>query len=263
MDKLLIYLGEDLKINDQITIYQPSILDIAKYGENHYFNIVYKICSIPSDYKSELWDLGYNYSKLDDFELFILLTRDVGMEDTRLLFGEDISLKDMIPLIDSETNSLILYDENTELVITREIYTEVISFVREMHNIHPKRERAANKETLQLLVDEDRRKKMQRIKDASQESSQDSFLLPLISSMVNSPGFKYDIESLKNLGIYAFLDSVQRIQAINTAASISAGMYSGMVDISKSPNLLKQLNWLRDLSNEYCSSSNVRVTKTE
>lgn len=263
MDKLLIYLGEDLKINDQITIYQPSILDIAKYGETHYFNIVYKICSIPSDYKSELWDLGYNYSKLDDFELFVLLTRDVDMEDTRLLFGEDISLKDMIPLIDSESNSLILYDENTELVITREIYTEVISFVREMHNIHPKRERAANKETLQLLVDEDRRKKMQRIKDASQESSQDSFLLPLISSMVNSPGFKYDIESLKNLGIYAFLDSVQRIQAINTAASISTGMYSGMVDISKSPNLLKQLNWLRDLSSEYCSSSNVRVTKTE
>ena len=36
MDKLLIYLGENLKINDQITIYQPSILDIAKYGENHY-----------------------------------------------------------------------------------------------------------------------------------------------------------------------------------------------------------------------------------
>ena len=53
MDKLLIYLGENLKINDQITIYQPSILDIAKYGENHYFNVVYKICSIPSDYKSE------------------------------------------------------------------------------------------------------------------------------------------------------------------------------------------------------------------
>ena len=41
MDKLLIYLGENLKINDQITIYQPSILDIAKYGENHYFNVVY------------------------------------------------------------------------------------------------------------------------------------------------------------------------------------------------------------------------------
>lgn len=139
----------------------------------------------------------------------------------------------------------------------------MISFIREMHNIHPKRERAANKETLQLLVDEDRRKKIQRVKEASQEPSPGSFLLPLISSMVNSPGFKYDINSLKSLGIYAFLDSVQRIQAINTAASISAGMYSGMVDMSKNPNLLKQLNWLRDLSNEYSSSSNVRVTKTE
>ena len=104
MDKLLIYLGENLKINDQITIYQPSILDIAKYGENHYFNVVYKICSIPSDYKSELWDLGYNYSKLDDFDLFILLTRDIGVEDTCLLLGDTISLKDMAPLVDPETH---------------------------------------------------------------------------------------------------------------------------------------------------------------
>lgn len=263
MDKLLIYLGENLKINDQITIYQPSILDIAKYGENHYFNVVYKICSIPSDYKSELWDLGYNYSKLDDFDLFILLTRDISVEDTCLLLGDTISLKDMAPLVDPETHNIMLYDENTELIITRDIYIEMISFIREMHNIHPKRERAANKETLQLLVDEDRRKKIQRVKEASQEPSPGSFLLPLISSMVNSPGFKYDINSLKSLGIYAFLDSVQRIQAINTAASISAGMYSGMVDMSKNPNLLKQLNWLRDLSNEYSSSSNVRVTKTE
>lgn len=263
MDKLLIYLGEDLKINDQITIYQPSILDIAKFGENHYFNIVYKLCSIPSDYKSELWDMGYNYSKLDDFSLFILLTRDIDVKDTYLLLGDTISLKNMIPSVDPETHNLMLYDEDTELIITHDIYTEMISFIREMHNIHPKRERAANKETLQLLVDEDRRKKNQRAKEASQESSPGSFLLPLISSMVNSPGFKYDIDSLKNLGIYAFLDSVQRIQAINTAASISAGIYSGMVDMSKSPNLLKQLNWLRDLSNEYSSSSNVQVTKTE
>ena len=59
--------------------------------------------------------------------------------------------------------------KNTELIITRDIYIEMISFIREMHNIHPKRERAANKETLQLLVDEDRRKKIQRVKEASQE----------------------------------------------------------------------------------------------
>ena len=169
----------------------------------------------------------------------------------------------MAPLVDPETHNIMLYEENTELIITRDIYRELKSFIREMHNIHPKRERAANKETLQLLVDEDRRKKIQRVKEASQEPSPGSFLLPLISSMVNSPGFKYDINSLKSLGIYAFLDTDQRIKAINTAASISAGMYRGMVDMSKNPNLLKQLNWLRDLSNEYSSSSNVRVTKTE
>lgn len=257
------YLGEDLVINKYITVHQPSILDIAKFGENHYFNVVYKICSVPSDYKSELWDMGYNYSKLDDFELFILLTRDIGVKDTKLLFGNRISLKDMEPMINPQNNELMLVDKNGQVIITRNIYTEIIGYIRGMHNIHPKREIAANKETLRLLIDDDRAKKTQKAKVALKESNEDSFLLPLISSMVNSPGFKYDINSLKTLGIYAFLDSVQRIQAINTATSISTGMYSGMVDMSKNPNLLKQLNWLRDLSNEGVSSSNVRVTQTK
>lgn len=81
----------------------------------------------------------------------------------------------MTPLVDPETHNIMLYDENTELIITRDIYIEMISFIREMHNIHSKRERAANKETLQLLVDEDRRKKIQRVKEASQEPSPGSF----------------------------------------------------------------------------------------
>lgn len=259
MDKLLMYLGENLTVNEQITIYQPSILDIARFGEKHYFNIIYRMCSVPSDYKSELWDMGFNYGKLDDFEFFILLTRDMDKDDTRLILGDNISLKDMVPVTDTTTNEIMLLDTEHEILITREIYNEMIAFIRDMHNIHPKRERAANKETLRLLIDEDRVKKASKVK----ESTSDSFLLPLISSMINSPGFKYDINSLKNLGIYAFLDSVQRIQAITTANSISNGMYSGMVDLSKSPNLLKQLNWLRDLSDEGTSSGNVRVTKTD
>lgn len=259
MDKLLLYLGEDLEVKSYdttITIHQPSIIDIARYGETHYFNTIYKMCSIPSDYKSELWDMGYNYSKIEDFECFILLTRDLSSKDTKLILGNDISLKDMIPANNSETGELALINKETGLIINEKIYQEMIEYIREMHYIRPKRERPANKETLEILIREDRNKKSKQ----SKEPDEGSFLLPLISSMVNSSGFKYDINSLKNLGIYPFMDSVQRIQAINTAASISNGMYSGMVDLSQNPQLTKQLNWLRDLSKDKHSTSNVTVT---
>lgn len=258
MDKLLLYLGDDLVINNQITIHQPSIIDIARFGERKYFNTVYRICSIPSDLKSELWDLGLNYGKVKDFELFCLLTRDIGAEDTCLLLGDQISFKDMEPVPISAEGEFALIDPQKGIVITEKIYQQMIEYIREMHGIHPKRERAANKETLQLLISEDRNKKAKIPKDSDEES----ILLPLISSMVNSPGFKYDINTLKNLGIYSFMDSVQRIQAINTASAISNGMYSGMVDLSQNPQLTNQLNWLRDLSKDKHNTSNVKVTQS-
>ncbi len=255
IDKLLLYLGEDLIINDKIKVHQPSVLDIACFGERKYFNTIYTMCSIPSNFKSELWDLGYNYGKVKDFECFILLTRSISVEDTKLLFGDTLSLKDMIPAVNPQNDELILVDYQNDIIIDEYIYTQIIEYVREMHNIHPKRERAANKETLDILIKEDRMKKSAKKDDSDEES----ILLPLISSMINCPGFKYDIQSLKNLGIYPFMDSVQRIQAINTATSITNGMYSGMVDLSKNPNLTKQLNWLRDLSKDKNTFSNVTV----
>lgn len=255
VDKLLLYLGKDLEINQDITIHQPSILDIAQFGEKKYFSTVYTICSIPSDFKSELWDLGLNYGKVSDFECFVLITRNISADDTKLLLGDEISFKDMVPVKDPDTGEIVLLDADREIIINEEIYTSMIEQIRCMHDIVPKRERAANKETLELLIREDRTKK-----EKKNDSKTESILLPLISSMVNSPGFKYDINTLQNLGVFSFFDSVRRIQAINTANSISQGMYSGMVDISKNPALKNELNWLRDLSNENRRVSNVTVT---
>ena len=255
MDKLLMYLGEDLVINDKITVHQPSIIDIARHGEKKYFNTIYTLCSIPSDFKSELWDMGYTFSDVGDFECFILLTRTLDTEDTRLILGDVISLKNMVPVRSAENGELVLLDKENEIIIDEFIYDQIVEYLREVHGIRPKRERAANKETLEILIAEDRTKKLTK----KNEPDEGSFLLPLISSMVNSPGFKYDIEKLKTLGIYSFMDSVQRIQAISTANSISQGLYSGMVDMSKNKNLQNQLNWLRDLSKDKHHSSNVTV----
>ena len=74
-----------------------------------------------------------------------------------------------------------------------------------------------------------------------------SILLPLISSMVNHPGFKYKKKELIDVGIVEFMDSVQRLQLYENVTALMSGVYSGMLDTSKM-NLSKELNWLRDLS---------------
>ena len=51
VDKLLLYFRSRFTNKSDITVHQPSIFDIAKFGEYKYFNAVYTICSIPSDFK--------------------------------------------------------------------------------------------------------------------------------------------------------------------------------------------------------------------
>ena len=74
----------------------------------------------------------------------------------------------------------------------------------------------------------------------------DSILLPLVSAMVNSAEFKYNAQELVNIGIYQFMDSVQRIQLIRSSDALLKGIYGGMLDV-KSLNK-EDLNWLKALS---------------
>ena len=110
--------------------------------------------------------------------------------------------------------------------------------MREHPNNKATKEAMIWEDEMNQKVEEEKRKKRDRTK---------SFLLPLISSMVNHPGFKYKTSELKEIGIVQFMDSVKRLQTYESATALLKGMYSGFIDISKDKNLQKQINWLKDL----------------
>ena len=243
VDKLKLYFGDDIIINDNIKLSQPKIGEIVEFGEKHFYSVLSVLTCIPSDMKSELWDANkIDWQTVDDFELFIMLTRNLSSEDTKLFLG-DINLSKMVPCVNQQNNQMCLYDENNDFIIDKVIYMKIVTYIREMFNIHPKVEKAKNKRTFNVLIEDDRfRKSLNKNKEYS------SNLLPLISSMLNSPGFKYKKEELRNVGIVEFMDSVQRISTIVSTTALLQGMYSGMMDSSKIPK--EQFNWLRDLSEE-------------
>ena len=72
IDSLGLYFGDPYVINENISVLQPTIGDIAQYGERKYFSVVHTITAIPSDMKSQLWDLGIDWNKISDFSLFFL-----------------------------------------------------------------------------------------------------------------------------------------------------------------------------------------------
>ena len=76
-----------------------------------------------------------------------------------------------------------------------------------------------------------------KIKNAElrDKSKEEPSMLPLISSCLNHPGFKYDRDGLKKLTFFEFYDSVKRLQVYESSRACMTGMYSGMVDGKKIP----------------------------
>ena len=282
VDKLKLYLGFDYKINDYITVKQPTVGNIALFGEKKYYNMVYGLCSIPSDMKSQLWDMGIDWNDISDFELFILLTRQMGVDQTKLILGDKLDLSKFeigtgkstgLPLLYCRIDTLFPKEEQGNkkngllskmrkkpnnqdniisetmddyIIIDELVYERMVMQIRAMHNIKVKVEHAANKFTKMALIEEDRQRiQINQIKK-QKNNGDDSILLPLVSAMVNSAEFKYNAQELVNIGIYQFMDSVQRIQLIRSSDALLKGIYGGMLDV-KSLNK-EDLNWLKALS---------------
>lgn len=237
VDQLQLYFGDDYVINDKLKIKQPTIGEIADFGEARYFSAVHTLCAIPSDLKSQLWDMGLDWTEVEDFDLFILLAPTLSIDRTRLLFG-DMDFTKLKPYKNRENGDIVLADLETGVKIDKLIYLRIVNYLRRLHNITPKIERAANKTTKQILVDEDR----MRIR-LNQEKPFKSYLLPLISSVKVRMGYTKDY--VRNEGYCEFMDDLSRLQIIHNADHLLAGCYAGTIDMKKINK--QELNWLKEI----------------
>lgn len=235
VDKSKMFLGFDYVINDKLTLRNPSIREVVEFGEDRYFSIVHTLASIPSDFKSRLWDSGIDYESISDFDLFIMLTRGMTPKDTKLVFG-DLDLSKFKVENSTQNGNAIL--KNGDIIIDEHIYIDIVSYLRGMHNITPKIERSSNSHVKHILIEEDRTNiKMRMAKE------HEPFLYNLLVSMINTEEFKYNSKDVLDISIYEFLESVSQIQHKKHACSLVQGSYSGMVDMSKIKK--KDLSWIR------------------
>lgn len=77
MTDLQIYRGNPLRINDDIIVRQPTLGEIADFGEERYLSTVQALCGTPSDYMVALDDMGLNFEDITDFQMFIMLARQI------------------------------------------------------------------------------------------------------------------------------------------------------------------------------------------
>lgn len=236
-DHLQIYFGDNLKIGN-IEVRQPTLGEIIETGEQEYFTLIHTIIATPSDHKAKLWDAGIIWEDMNDIVFFSMLTQTLPVESTQILFGQLDFRK--LKLIQRDDGEFSLVNQEEGIVLDKYAYLHICDFICKSHNMKQKRERAGNDFTRQMMI------KLNRDDIAkSQKKEFESSLQPLVSSMVNHPGFKYNISQIRDLTFYQFMDSVSRITLIASSTLYSQGIYAGNIDKKKIDN--KALNWLRKI----------------
>ena len=248
-DILQLYFYDDVNIGN-ILIHQPTIGEIIEFGETKFWDVVYTITSNPTSMKLSLWKSGIDWNQVDDFWLFYNLVVEMPQELTSIIFKDlDFTYFKWIE-IDTDENSkkdfVMIHALDPKIVIDRELYYELVEFLRTMFDIHPRKLKAKNKVTKELIIQEEEKKIEIEKKKQKNNRIKSSILFPCISAALNHPGFKYKKNELINVVIVEFLDSIKRLQVYEDVTSLMTGMYMGMIDL-KGIDLNKELNWARDL----------------
>lgn len=250
-DELKLYRGEDFAISRHITIHQPSLDEICTYGERDYYSMIYQLTATPQSMKWQLWDMGFDYTKITPFELFYgFLCRLYPQEKTSILFG-NLDFQKFEVMQRKDDNSPLLYQsvkrncagdiQEEEIILDEFTYLVITDYLRRVHFIHKDEKVPANEATKMILI-EDAREEYLRNKDKKYHSP----LQNMVSAMVNSEGFKYNHSEVWSMKINAFMDSVKRISKIKNAELLLQSGYSGFgVNLKEISN--KQLDWLGEL----------------
>lgn len=245
VDELKLYMSEDIKIAHGIVLKCPKIIDIAEYGESEYFSMAQTLCSTPSSMMVALDDMKLNYMKIQDFELFMMLTQSLRPEATRLLLG-DLDLTKFKPHQIGETEEVILVYEGTEndenpIVISQIIYEVLVTYIRKMHGFHKQVKKAGNEITRKQLI-----RLARQDAEMAKNKPHESFLRPVISAVKCRQG--YSMDYIKQMGIFELMDDLSRLNVIVQADAALGGMYSGFVDTKKMDKTV--LNWTRNIEDD-------------
>jgi hypothetical protein len=238
VDELGLYFGDPFVVNDYITITLPKIGELVKYGERQYYSMIQTITAIPSEMKSQLWDMGIDWTQITDFQLFMMLAPTLSQEQTSIAFG-NLNFQALRPYENPQNGMVRLYDPKTGVVIDELAYGKISSYLCSAHNLTKKVEKAANEYTKKILIDEERQKM-----EYNKKQPYKSFLKPLISAVKCRMG--YTLDYVKNMGLYEFMDDISRLQIIVNSDALLQGSYSGMIDTKKIPKL--EFDWCREIT---------------
>lgn len=241
-EELQIFRGKDYRINDHIFIHIPTLGEISDYGESEYYSFVKLITATPTDLCYQLWDKGIDYTLVTDYQLFTeLLIHSMTLSQSKILFG-NLDFSKFKKDIEPKNGATILRIPGQDWFIDECTYEFMTDCLRSIHFFEKNVSIPANEGTKIALIEDAR--------DAAiiqSRKEHHSYLINLVSTMVNMEGFKYNHDNVWDVKINVFMDSVLRIGKIKNANLLLQSGYSGFGINLKEINK-NQLDWMGPLT---------------
>ena len=241
---LRVYFGDDYVVNDRIIIHQPSIQDfIDADNESDIYHVIAPFTANTTGYRVQLWDMGIDWNKISNLELFSILIKTIDFKYSQLIFGDiNFSTFNLYEKQNGDEKALTLYSPEMDLEIDEVTMNKMCKYIQFMFSSYPPEEEFTSSKTLkQELINNDKQKMLLRKKEGDGGQS----LLSMIAFYLNHPGCKYKKNELREVGYFEFMYNIQRLQIYESTRALFGGMYSGMCDLSKVDK--NEFNFMRDV----------------
>lgn len=213
-------------VTDDIKIAIPTVREIIEC-EDEYYGSVFSLTAMPIDLMVQLDDIGIDFTKINDYELFLLMFSAVRESECAGLIFDGLNLQNFQTVMD-ENERVILFDQETGIKIDRAAYQKIAWVLREIHGLKRNTSTPGNDEARKYMLERERIK----MKRAARRK-QKSYLESLIIALVNTEQFKYDYASVLDLTIYQLNASVRQIAKKISYDNLMIGCYTGNVDMKK------------------------------
>lgn len=215
-----------INILPNLIIRIPTVGEILE-DEQHYYSLISSLTATPFQYMVQLDDMGIDFTKITDYELFLMLFPSFALTDMNILFG-DISFSDISVCKSNANDQLVLYSPKNNIVIDKLIYEKIVESIRKIHNLKKENRKPGNDEAKEFRIKLERKKQKRNA-----NKPYEPYLEKLVVALVNRPEFKYNYEQVDNLTIYQFNQSFEQINTSINFDNTMIGVYAGTVDTSK------------------------------
>lgn len=228
---------DEIPINESVCVRIPTVGEILE-REAEYYDGVSVLTAMPADTDMmvALDDIGVDFSTIDEYDLFLLLSESLKHKDISLVLG-GVDFSRLKTGVNQQNGTLALIDEAGCVVIDRAIHSKIADTLRRIHHLEKNKKKPGNDEAQKYMI-ERARKKIRRRRSKESESQ----LEDLIVALVNTEQFHYGFEGALSLSIYQFNESVRQVIKKIDYDNRMHGIYAGTVNA----NDLSQddLNWL-------------------